>query len=209
MEDYRSNSNKSKEAANNPPKPPDKPETKKKEDKAPLITREDIKGVEDYIWHDVIGAAVKKGLSEIAANGLKTISNFILDSFDLFLYKGEKKTSRRDSNGQRNYRGMFKGEESRDEYRRSAPRVSGNKYDNIYFDTRAKADKVLEDLDELISVYDKARVADLYDIVGITDFNYPANNYGWTNLATASVVREEREGKLVYLLKLPRPVPLR
>ena len=58
-------------------------------------------------------------------------------------------------------------------------------------------------MDELIEKFKVASVADLYDLVGVS-CDYTANNYGWTNLRNASVVRV-RDG---YLLKLPRALPL-
>ena len=56
---------------------------------------------------------------------------------------------------------------------------------------------------ELIDTYQMVKVADLYDLVGIS-CDYTANNYGWTNLRNASVERV-RDG---YILKLPKALPI-
>ena len=58
--------------------------------------------------------------------------------------------------------------------------------------------------DEIMEEYETVRVADLYDLVGITG-NYTDNNYGWTNIKNAQVVRV-RDG---YKIKMPRAIPLK
>ena len=68
-----------------------------------------------------------------------------------------------------------------------------------FFDTRGEAEEVLSRLDELIEMYGLVRVADLYDLVGITG-DYTDNKYGWKNIRNARVERT-RDG---YAIKLPR-----
>ena len=51
--------------------------------------------------------------------------------------------------------------------------------------------------------YGTVRVADLYDLVGVTG-QYTDNNYGWTNIRNAEIVRV-RDG---YKIKMPRALPL-
>ena len=62
---------------------------------------------------------------------------------------------------------------------------------------------VLMRMDELMETYGLVRVADLYDLVGITG-NYTDNKYGWTNIRNAEIVRV-RDG---YMIKMPRAVPI-
>ena len=59
-------------------------------------------------------------------------------------------------------------------------------------------------MDEMMETYGQVRVADMYDLVGITG-EYTDNNYGWTNIRNAEVVRV-RDG---YKIKMPRALPLR
>ena len=59
-------------------------------------------------------------------------------------------------------------------------------------------------MDELISIYGFVSVADLYDMVGITQ-PYTYNKYGWTNLNSASATKLRGGG---YLLNLPKALPL-
>ena len=59
-------------------------------------------------------------------------------------------------------------------------------------------------MNEIIEEYDGiVTVADLYDLVGITD-KYTDHKYGWTNLRNAKVERV-RDG---YMLKLPKVLPI-
>lgn len=78
-------------------------------------------------------------------------------------------------------------------------RASHN-FDEIILATRAEADAVLEQLYEVLSKYDVATVADLYELVGVTG-EYTDEKYGWTDLHGSDVTRI-REG---YLLNLPKP----
>lgn len=77
---------------------------------------------------------------------------------------------------------------------------SGHMFDEILFDNRVEAEAVLDILIERIDEYGDATVADLYDLVDITE-NYTDKRYGWSSLATASVSR----AKGGYILVLPRP----
>ena len=62
------------------------------------------------------------------------------------------------------------------------------KYDDIILENRADAEKVLDQLFDLIDNYGQAAVSDLYDIVGMTP-NFTDHKYGWTDLRKASVGR--------------------
>ena len=77
-------------------------------------------------------------------------------------------------------------------------------YDNIVLESRGDAESVLDSMGEIIDQYGMVKVADLYDLVGLTG-SYTDNNYGWTNLSTAHVVRLNDGG---YLIKLPRALPI-
>ncbi len=76
-------------------------------------------------------------------------------------------------------------------------------FDEIILATRVEADEVVERLYDLVSKYEVATVADLYDLVGITG-NYTDDKWGWYDLRGAGVTRV-RHG---YLLDLPRPEPV-
>ena len=80
---------------------------------------------------------------------------------------------------------------------------SGYSYDDIILSNRGEAEDVISRMDELIDAYGLVRVADLYDLVGITG-NYTDNKYGWTNIRNAEIIRV-RDG---YMIKMPRAIPI-
>lgn len=202
MEEYRSNSHKSKEAEQ-------KPTTDKKIEKVvsgtvkskkkgkmdelkDVFISEDVENVKSYIVMDVLIPAVKKAISDIVRNGI-----------DMILY-GDSSTSRKGSTSSKiSYRSYYDRDSDRDRDRSYTRTKTGYNYDDVILDNRGEAEDVLTRMDELISTYGIVSVADLYDLVGITG-NYTDNKYGWTDIRNASVVRV-REG---YMIKLPKALPL-
>src|SRR5580765_3041556 len=76
-------------------------------------------------------------------------------------------------------------------------------FDEIVLDQRSEAEDVIDRLFDLVSRYESASVADLYELVGLTSV-HTDNRWGWTDLTGAGVSRI-RGG---YLLDLPEPEPL-
>lgn len=193
IENYQSNSYKSKEPNDSDKKKIEKVvvgrvKTKKKSGISKFFSgflNDDTPNIKSYLYKDVI---------------LPTIKKTITDVVDMILYGGDSRRSRSIAS-KVSYRSYY-----------DEPRTSRNEtrsiqvynYDDIVLETRGDAEEVLNQLNDLIDVYKIASVADLYDLVGITG-NYTDNKYGWTNLANADVVRT-REG---YKLKLPRALPLK
>lgn len=201
MQEYKANSHKSKTEQSDsvPEKKVEKVivgrvKSKKKGELrkfADVFISEDVDKVKSYILIDVLIPAVKKAISDIVTNGI-----------DMALY-GETGHTKKNSQGSKvSYRSYYDKRDERRDYGSSRTRT-GYSYDDIILDNRGEAEDVLSKMDELISTYDFASVADLYDLVGITG-NYTDNKYGWIDIRSASVVRV-REG---YMLKLPRALPL-
>lgn len=76
-------------------------------------------------------------------------------------------------------------------------------FDEIVLDDRVEAENVVDNLFELVSRYESATVADLYELVGLSS-THTDHKWGWTDLHGAGVTRV-RGG---YLLDLPEPEPL-
>ena len=204
IEDYKSNSNKSKEEA----KKSNNIEQHRTEKvvKGKVISRkksglrkftdefvsEDAKNIKNYVFGEVLIPAIKKAISDIVTDGI-----------DMILYGGSR-SGRRSSADKISYRN-YSSYSTRDSYRRDEPRSSYNSYDynDIILDSRGEAEDVLARMDELIDSYGLVRVADLYDLVGISG-NYTDNKYGWTNIRNAQIVRV-RDG---YMIKMPRAIPI-
>ena len=157
---------------------------------ADTFISEDVAKVKSYVIGDVLIPAIKKAISDIVTNGI-----------DMILY-GETGHSKRSSSSRISYSKYY--DDRRDD-RRSSTSASRSRYDydDVIFETRDEAKEVLERMDELIDLYGVASIADFYDLAGITG-NYTDNKYGWTNLASADVIRV-RDG---YTIKLPRVRPL-
>jgi hypothetical protein len=152
----------------------------------------DVSNVKSYVFMDILVPAIKKAVSDIVTDGV-----------DMILY-GEKKRSGKGSIASKvSYRNFY---DRRDDDRGSANRATSRtaySYDDIILETRGEAEDVLTRMDELLETYQVVRVADLFDLVGITG-NYTDNRYGWTNLAHAGVERV-RDG---YMLRLPKALPI-
>jgi hypothetical protein len=76
-------------------------------------------------------------------------------------------------------------------------------FDEIVLDDRSEAEDVIDRLFDLVSRYESATVADLYELVGLSA-SHTDHKWGWTDLQGAGVSRI-RGG---YLLDLPEPHPL-
>jgi hypothetical protein len=76
-------------------------------------------------------------------------------------------------------------------------------FDEIILDSRTEAEEVIDRLFDLVSRYETASVADLYELVGISS-THTDHKWGWTDVRGAGVSRV-RDG---YLLDLPEPHPI-
>lgn len=159
------------------------------------------KGVMTYIVFDILVPAAKDMISDAASQGIEQL-----------LFGEARHTSRR--GGRRPYSGpggyvSYNRYSSSREPVRDEPRTisrrgrSMHDFNEIILGTRVEAEEVIDRLFDLLSKYDNASVADLYELVGITA-NFTDEKWGWTDLRGASVAKV-RNG---YLLDLPRPEPL-
>ena len=200
MEEYPSNSHKSKEQRQKQPAERPKVEkvvqgtvkTKKKSELRKLadtFISEDATSIKSYIILDVLIPSAKKAISDIVTNGI-----------DMLLYGESGVRRNRSSSSRVSYRDYYDSHRRRDD----RPIRSGYTYDDIIFDDRGEAEEVRERMDELIDAYGVVSVADMFDLAGIT-CQYTDNNYGWTNIRNATVERV-RDG---YILRMPKALPLK
>ena len=158
---------------------------------ADVFISEDVSNVKNYILMDVIVPAIKKAISDIITNGI-----------DMRLCGSNGRTNANRSTASTISYNRYYG---RDDHPRISDPVQTSRYsyDTITLDTRGEAEEVLARMDEIIDTYKMVRVADFYDLVGVTG-NYTDNKYGWTNIRNAEVIRV-RDG---YRIKLPRALPI-
>lgn len=193
MEEYKSNSHKSRKADTLPEKKVEKivsgsVKSKKKngiQKITDVFIPEDVENVKTYVFEDIVIPAVK---------------DIILDTVRAFLGI-DKKSGKSSTASKVSYRNFYE-KDNRRNYSEIRTRI-GYDYDDIILDNRGEAEDVLARMDELIATYDVVSVADFYDLVGITG-NYTDNKYGWTDIRSASVIRV-RDG---YMIKLPKALPL-
>lgn len=160
----------------------------------------DAKGVAGYVAFDVLIPAAKDMVADAMSQGVERM---------LF---GEARSTSRRGHGPRP--GGSGGYVSYNRYAPSSlrpePRVGPSRrarathdFDEIILATRVEAEEVIDRLFDLVSRYESATVADLYELVGVSG-SYTDDKWGWTDIRGAGVTRV-RNG---YLLDLPRPEPL-
>lgn len=198
MENYRSNSHKSREAARQEEKKVEKvisgsASVQKKSELrrfADIFVSEDAGDVKDYLIWDILVPSIRRGLHDM-----------ITSVADMVFGKGRTTGSTTSGASRVNYRAYYE-PETRSRPGQTVART-GYAFDAIVVDSRGEAETVLQQMDDLIANYGLVSVADLYDLVGING-SYTDNRYGWTNIASAKVVRVPTG----YMLKLPKVMPL-
>lgn len=212
MENYPPNNRKQQEPQEDPAEPAKKIEQittgKVVRRKKPLFRRVsesfisgDARSVMNFVALDVLLPAAKD-----------TITDAISQGAERFFFGEARSTSRR--TGYRPNTGSyvsynrFSPSQQQQRPMREEPRLSRraratHDFDEIILATRVEAEEVIDGLFTLVSKYDTATVADLYELVGVSG-NYTDDKWGWTDIRGAGVTRV-RNG---YLLDLPRPEPL-
>lgn len=199
IKDYPSNSNKLKEQRQRESVEPRATKvvsgavrTKKKSEIrkfADIFLAEDITTVKSYILMDVLVPAIKKAIDDIVSNGIH-----------MLLYKETDRSRSRPTAARVSYDNF-----SRDRRDYNTPRARDDfDYENISFTKRGDAEVVLSALEDIIDQYKVAKVADLYDLAGISTDNFMVNRYGWADLRSAVIV----SGRDGYYIRFPKALPL-
>lgn len=196
MEDYKSNSHKSREHNKNDSKKIQKVvsgEIKKRKKSevrkfADIFLPEDVENVKNHVIYDVIIPSIKK---------------VILDTVDTWLY-GENGSSKKSSTSKFSYERCYDDHSGTGNKLKSASPRTSYAYDEVVLNNRGDAEAVLDQLAEIIERYDFVTVADLNESLGITG-RYTDNNWGWYSVANARVDRVRGGG---YMLRLPKPVAI-
>lgn len=198
MEEFKSNSHKSKETADVERRMEKvvtgsvRPKKKTNAEKfAELLLPEDVDNFKTYVLRDILIPAGKKAVSEI---------------IDIFLY-GANGHSKKTTNASKvSYRAYYDEANGKRDATPTRPRATSSySYDDVVFANRPDAEEVLMSLEECIERYGHVSVRDFYDAVGVTG-NYTDHNYGWIDLRSAKIVRLS-DGD--YMIKLPRAIPLK
>lgn len=156
---------------------------------ADIFLPEDVSNVKSFIVQDVLIPALKKVIS---------------DTVDTFLYGGGRRGNGASNASKVSYSSYYGGDRfDRKDDRPPFDTRRGFDLGDVILDTRQEANEVLNRMEELIDSYKKVSVMDLYDLLG-KSCDYTCNNYGWTSVRAAEVIRA-RDG---YLIKFPKPMPI-
>lgn len=200
MEEYKPNSNKSK----------DDPVSERKVEKvvsgtvvpkkkgdmqkmADVFISEDVNNVKSYILMEVLVPAIKKAVSDIVTNGI-----------DMILYGEAGRTKNKNASSKVSYQRYYDRPDDRKRDYTPVSNRNGFDYDELLFPTRGDAESVLDAMNDIIAQYGVVSIGDLYDLANVSLDNYAANKYGWTDIRGCKAIRV-RDG---YVLKLPRALPL-
>lgn len=154
----------------------------------------DVPKIKNYIVSDVLIPSLKKAISDIVRNGI-----------DMVLYGEAGRSKDNKTPGSRvSYRSYYDNPVgSRDSERNKSSR-SVFDYDDIEFTSRGDAEITLAQMEDIIERYGFVKVADYYDLAGVSIDNHCTNNYGWTDLRTASISRVRDR----YVINLPKALPI-
>ena len=158
-----------------------------------IFLSDDTANVGNYIVMDVLVPSIKKAIYDIVVNSL---------DMSLFGGRGGSGGGRRtigDRSSSRDYNSISRRDREERSYNRN---TRDHVYEDIVFETRADAKEVLEGMDECMEAYDFVRVADMYDLAGLT-CEHTLNNYGWTDIRNAKIVPVS-DG---YIIRMPRALP--
>lgn len=158
----------------------------------------DAKSVMQYVVLEVLVPAAKDTIADAVSQGIERM-----------IFGEARSTSRRTgarpSSGPGGYTSYNRMAQNTNGPRRDEPRTmsrrarANHEFDEIILATRAEADLVIERLFDLIERYEVATVADLYNLVGISE-QFTDGKWGWDDMRGARVERV-RNG---YLLSLPK-----
>ena len=160
---------------------------------ADIFISDDIANVKTYVFMDVIVPTIKE-----------TMSNVV----DMILFGRGGRRSKSSSNSTRYSYNSYYEKEKRPERDRGyspARRTMIRDYNDINLDSRGAAESVLDEMNRTIDDYRIVTVADFYDLVGITG-DYTDNDYGWTDISTATINRDRGGG---YIIKFPKAYPIK
>lgn len=198
-EDFKPNSNRSKEARNDS-NIPEQSERKvitgnasiKKKSEfrrlADIFMPEDVASVRDHIVHDVVIPKVK---------------NVISETIDMLLYGSSGSSSKRSTAGKVSYRSYYDDKRTRTRDPEE-PVQTFSVYEEVELDEYGDACEVMRLLEETVAEYGMVKVSDLYEYAGIRGIKNTHFKYGWMDISKAKIV--PYRGK--YIIKMPRVMPL-
>lgn len=151
-----------------------------------IFVAEDIQTVKTRMFMDVLVPSLKD-----------VIANMVISGVQMILF-GDSGRRNRAPGARYDYGGYYN---SLNQQQKTQKADYSYGYNDPVVNSRGDAERILQEMAEIIGEYGKASIADLYDLCGIT--GRPTDmNYGWTEMPGARPVRIP-DG---YLIQMPRPV---
>jgi len=139
---------------------------------------EDMHSIGIYILRDVLAPTIKNAISDIVSNGT-----------NMLLYGEAGRRPRKQSNGSKiSYRNYYPDPTG---YKTKSGRITNDTYDydEIEYETRGDAEDVLSQLCDIVDMYGKVSIADMYELSGMSSVSTD-HNYGWTRMDTSKIIRK-------------------
>lgn len=167
------------------------------------IIAEDGGTVKNYILTQVIIPTLKKTLVDIVQNGISILVYGTAAGFNR-PSNGYGNSWNNQSNGY--FNNIYARPNTYMSYG-SGPRpapMNTTGLNDIVFETQGDAEAVLSLMNEILAEYGRVSIADYYSASGQPASNYTDNNFGWTDLYDARVIRSYSG----WQVRLPRPRPI-
>lgn len=152
-----------------------------------VFIAEDVSTVKNHIFSDVVVPAVKALLVDIITSGTQMV------------FYGDVVNRNKAPGARYNYGGCYNSLNHPPKTQET--NYTGYGYEDPVVESRGDAERILQEMNEIIREYGQASIADLYDLCGIT--GRPTDmNYGWTEMPGAKS-RRIPEGHAIIM---PRPI---
>lgn len=159
------------------------------------FVQEDAKTIGNFVWSDVIVPAIKTTIADVVKNTLDM----------LFWGKSGARSSSNVPASRVSYSSMYKTQQASQARNVAQQSNKTYYYDDISFDTRDDAMRVLKSMKEELEVYSEVSVAAFFDFAGRSrEGKYTDNKWGWTDLSTADVY--PANGR--WWISFPKAIPL-
>lgn len=153
--------------------------------------------MKEFIFDEIVTPLIQRAVVEGVTGAIN------------FLVKGDAYADRKDApkfgKSYINYNGISSGKPNGGNNYVYSGKNAGMDIENVWFESRVDAQRVLDEMNGAIAQYDILTVNGFYDIIGRTSIIDPSNErFGWSDLRNAYVTAS-RGG---WVLHLPRPLPI-
>jgi len=155
----------------------------------------DAKSAAGYVGHNVVVPAIQQLLLE---TGRTMLERIIMGD------RAPRPFTTPTGYSQTNYQARSQTMRPQGPPTTSRPARARHSFDELVLDNLQGAEEVIDRMLDILSQYEVATVADLYELVGFSP-QHTDHKWGWTDLRGASVARVRGGG---YLLDLPQPKAL-